>query len=422
MFVSAGIELKLHTCNDDGVENHPVQHPPSQSKIINVSFCNDNSYIAFLRENEKPQILSTKDRQNVRLIHTINVSNISALTFKHNTKKNIAMGSKTGDVIVYDTKSRNVSNVFAKVAETIKALDFTCDDQQLCGLDGNVFFVFPEINANNHLKKYKQASECSYLKCHPFIPNRVAVGCKNGRVGLWDVQSGVEMVHLDLLACPISGVSMSSCGNFLVAAGKDLKICGVDYDTGTCNFQYHLEQDRAVTSVDLSPDDKFLAVGLADGTLKLYDIKLHMKLVYSAKLHFSPVNIIAFENKEKECNSNFSSMMKLSDQELKGIDSLEACSNGNSRKNKSVKSFRSLENRDDSLEKLKKSLLKVIKAEMDCLENQLHEHCAKFQKFLDNEFDTIDSIIKKKWDIFNEGDMNQIVKAICPDDSKTEHV
>ncbi|RZB62206.1 hypothetical protein BDFB_011689 [Asbolus verrucosus] len=99
MSVSADLELKVHSSSEDGVESLSVQHPSSRSKIIDVFLCNDNSYIAFLRENEKAQIFSAKDKLNVRLIYTINVLNISAITFKQNTKKYIAMGSRSEDVI-----------------------------------------------------------------------------------------------------------------------------------------------------------------------------------------------------------------------------------------------------------------------------------------------------------------------------------
>ncbi|RZC39027.1 hypothetical protein BDFB_014271, partial [Asbolus verrucosus] len=187
--------------------------------------------------------------RQTEFIYTINFSNISAITCKHNTKKNIAMRSRGGDVMIYDTKARTVSNIYPKISDSIKALVFTCDDQQLCGVDAGVLFVFPDINSHNTLNKYKQQSECSLLKCHPFIPNWTAIGFKNGRVGLWDVQNAVEFFSIDVFSSPTSGVTMSSCGNFLVASEKDPKICSTDFDNGICSFQFHLEQEGAVTSV-----------------------------------------------------------------------------------------------------------------------------------------------------------------------------
>ena len=415
MFVSAGLDLQIHSSTPSGVENLQVQYPPSTAKIVKVSICNDNSYIAVLRENEKPQIFSAKDRQNVRLIHTINVSNISALSFKHTTKKIIAMGTTTGDVIMYDTKGRMVANIFNKIMDSVKVLEFTCDDKQLCGFDGSTFFVFPEINANSHLKRYKQQAECCFLRCHPFIMNRVVLGCTNGHVGVWDVQNGVELVHLENSKAPITGLAMSSCGNFLIVAEKNLKLYNIDYTASTTSFQYDLVQEKPVSSLDLSTDDKLLAVGLNDGTLKIYNVKEQLKQIYSNKLHDTSIEIIAFENIPREINTNFVSFVKhVEESKVNDVGGTPRSTHGREKAIKNVKT----DHRDENVERMKRSLMKLVRAEMDCLENQLNEHCVKFQKFLDNEFETIDTIIKKKWDIFNAGDMNQIIKAICPEEAR----
>ncbi|RZC39570.1 hypothetical protein BDFB_013728 [Asbolus verrucosus] len=406
MFVSAGLELKVHSCCEESVESHSMQHAPSQSLITDVSLSNDNSYIAVLRENEKPQILSAKDKANVRLIHTINVSDISAIAFKHSTKKCIAMGSRNGDVMMYDTQAKSVSNVHPKISNSIKALQFTCDDQKLCGLDGDVLFVFPDINSHNTLNKYKQRSECSLLKCHPFIPNRIAIGCKNGCVRFWDVQNAVELFSIDVFSSPLCGIAMSSCGNFLIACGRDLKICGIDFDNGACSFQFLLEQERTVTSVDLSQDDTFLAVGLKDGTLKLYDVKQHFKQVYCAKLHESSVNIIVFENKARELNSNFSSMIKLSEQEIaEHVEITDVWLNTNSTiKNKCVNMDTVEVSKEESLDKIKKRLMDVVKTNMNSLKYQFCQECVRLDKHFNSEFKTLMDAVQKKLFNFKSGD------------------
>ncbi|RZC35203.1 hypothetical protein BDFB_009938 [Asbolus verrucosus] len=398
MFVSAGLELKVHPSSEDSAESHSVEHPSLRSKIIDVFLCNDNSYIAFLRENEKAQIFSAKDKSNMRFIYTINVSNIYAITFKHNTNNNIALRSNNGDVMMYNAKAKTVSNVCPKISDCIKTLVFTCDDQQLCGVDAGVLFVFPDINSHNTLNKYKQQSECSLLKCHPFIPNWTAIGFKNGRVGIWNVQNGVELFHIFAFSWPVSDITMSCYGNFLVTSRKDPKICGTDFNEGACNFPLQLEQKRAVTSVDLSKDDKFLAVRFKHGTLKLSDIKQHMKQMYYEMLQEISVNTIVFKSKAMKLKSNFSSIIELSEQEIqKQIEDIEMDSNIKSTvDNKCIRSNKVEVRKDESLEKIKKRLMNAIEAEMNGLKNQIYEEYVRLDKHFNYEFETIIDVIQKK--------------------------
>jgi len=159
---------------------------------------------------------------------------------------------------------------------------------------------------------------------------------------------------------------------------------------------------------------------LEDGTLKLFDVKQDLQELYSSKIHDSSITRIVFENKPKEINSNFALVMKnASEIDVKDCENV-ICSTVDSsatitKRSKCSKSVRLMDHKEEGLEAVKRSLCKMVKSEMESLESQLQEHCVKYQKFLDNEFETIDQIIKKKWDIFNIGDMNQIVKSICPE-------
>ncbi|EEZ97536.1 uncharacterized protein LOC107398847 [Tribolium castaneum] len=404
MLISAGLALKIHPFGPQGVDATARPQLSAASKIIQVSTCNDNTYLLILRENEKPAIFSAKDKSNIRLIHTINVSNVTTLTFKHTTKKAIALGTKTGDVLIYDTKNRTVANTYPKISDEIKFLDFTANDKHLCGLDASTLLVITDLGANPSVKKYKQAVECVLMRCHPFVANRVAVGLSTHTVVLWDVQTGSELVSLGLGESPVSGIAMSSCGNYLVMCGDCIKIYGIDFVSGNHTFQFHVDMDSRVTCMDLSPDDRYVAIGLSNGSVRLYDVKQNMLMVSEARVHNEAISTLVFEHETFESNSHFSSMVKLSELDVKNRSGEE----------KSVKVAEG-----DDLEKFKNRVLKLVKCEMDRLESQLDEHCDKFQKFLDNEFEAIDSIISKKWNIFTDGDMNQIMKAICPEEARS---
>lgn len=109
MFASCSNIIRINSWPSELLKENSEFVLQNDAKISHLSWCNDNSYIAILQQGEKPQILSTKDLNNIRTVHTINDHFISSIVFKKGTKKHLAMGTRNGDVMIYDTKLRSVS-------------------------------------------------------------------------------------------------------------------------------------------------------------------------------------------------------------------------------------------------------------------------------------------------------------------------
>lgn len=297
MLISAGCKLKRHFLTGNGTLE-TVSIPKSRScKITQVSISYDGSVILCLPENQKPQIFAAKDKESVKLKQTINILNVSALTFKNNTKKIVAMGTYGGDIIIYDTAKRTILNSYPKICGKIKFLEFTCDDEKLCVCDAFNFFVFPEINTSINMMKFRQPSEIIWLKNHPFSPGRVVLCYANQRMSLFDIELSLELINQEILNCQLTGIALTSCGKYLIVSGKNI-ICRLDILSRKHTFEYQLDQEKSITCIKLNADDKQLAVGFADGTLELIDITKEITVTASAKVQDSPINTLAFlENK-----------------------------------------------------------------------------------------------------------------------------
>lgn len=404
MFASVGSVLKLHTWTDNQLEQiaafTPKRNNGVESKIINVSWCHDNSYIALLPEDNQPQIVSSKDKRCISLVHTINAfKDVTAVTFKNHTKRNVALANVLGEVVIYDTKNRNINSKIACLPGPIKFLEYNYRDEQLAILGERVLNIFVEHEGTNgFIKEIQQSESSTAVRCHPSIPNLIAIGGENGCVTLWDTEKEEKIAHYRKHSSIVTGIGFSHNQKLMVTTGMDNKICVLDNSSSDCLFRMSIQQ--AVTSVDISPDDYYIAAGLEDGCICVYDIRDPLKYLVCAQVHNSSVNKISFEKGPVIVESlhDGHSITTFNDSSL--------CGNRKDETTDSEEKHTS--NFEDSL---KKELFKMMKTHMNYLETQLAEHCSKFQSFINKEFDSIHNAMGR-WDVFNVGDTNEIVQAI----------
>ncbi|XP_018575925.1 protein NEDD1-like [Anoplophora glabripennis] len=410
MFASVGSVLKLHTWSDNQLEqiatfNPKKSHGPDP-KIISVSWCHDNSYIALLPEDSQPQIVSSKDKRNINLVHTINaLKDVTAVTFKNHTKRNIALANKLGEIVIYDTKNRNINSKIACLPGFIKFLEYNYRDEQLAILGENVLSIFVEHEGMNGFIKEFQSETSTIIKYHPSIPNLIAVGSENGCVTLWDTDKEEKLSSYQKHSSSVTGIGFSRSQKMMVTTGMDNKICVLDNSSSDCLFKMSIHQ--AVTSVDISPDDFYIAAGLEDGCICIYDIRDPLKYLICAQVHNSSVNKISFEKGPVIVESLHDG------HSLTTINGSDFCDN-----RKAEITNPEGKNNNNFEDNLKKELFKMVKTQMNYLETQLAEHCTKFQSFINKEFDSIHNAMGR-WDVFNVGDTNEIVQAIDTTDVKS---
>ncbi|KAJ8929928.1 hypothetical protein NQ314_017337 [Rhamnusium bicolor] len=413
MFASVGSLLKIHSWSDNQFDQlstyNPIRGHNPEAKILNVSWCHDNSYLALLPENNRPQILSSKDRTNINLVHTINaLKDVSAVTFKNQTKRNIALGNNLGELAIYDTKTRSITSKIASLPDSVKLVEFNCRDEQLAVACYNALSIFIDHEGvNNFVKEIHQPGICTVAKFHPSLPNLLAVGGENGCVTLWDTEKEEKLGRYQKHSASLTGIAFTRNQKLMVTAGMDNKICVLDSSSTNCLFRMNLHQ--AVTALDISPDDLYLAVGLEDGCIYIYDIRDPLKHLVCSKSHNSRINKIVFEKGPVLVESlhDGHSVTTLNESEFGDINSkFEVVLNND------------VEKTETTEDKWKKDLLKMVNTHMAYLENQLAEHCTKFQTFINHEFDSIHNAMAR-WDVFNVGDTSEIVHAMDTSENRS---
>lgn len=398
MFASAGTTLKLHSWTQNQLEPVAVYKPKKnsfQQRITHVSWCHDNSYILILQEGTLPQILSTKDRSNISLIHTIQaLKEVSAVRFKNYTKRLIALENSNGDLVLYDTKTRNIAKKLENLNSAVHNLDFNSKDNQLAAVTDQGVVIFSDLNStNNFVKHCEVCGEFSTVKFHPSTQNIIAVGDHDGQVSLWDNEKNKLVNNLQRHSLSVTSLAITDNQKTVISSGYDHKICIFDYSTQDYLFRMNLQQ--AVTALDLSADELYLSAGLEDGCIYIYDIRHPLKPLTCSHSHDGAINKIAFEKVSMSVEESFerNSGTTLNESEFEDNSRLD---------------MGDIEKLECSDEKIKKDILKMIKTHMNYLDNQLTEHCMKFQSFINNEFDSIHNAMAR-WDVFNVCDGSEMI-------------
>lgn len=236
MFASAGKTLQIHTLERGSLKTISKYIPRSGEAIIQTSWCHDNSYIAILQEQGCPQILALRDPDRLSLVHTISsVVDVTALCFKINTKRVIALGTEHGDVILYDTKNRCVSKQVGQLSGAISAMEF-CSFSDLAVVCNNLLVVY-NIDESDKVV-LENPGVCTVLKCLSKIKGLVGIGCDNGMVIVWDIVGRCKVQTYQLHSGAVTGIAASNKDKLIITAGADRKICVVDRLNKECIFKY----------------------------------------------------------------------------------------------------------------------------------------------------------------------------------------
>lgn len=421
MLMSAASELKFHywpKIHED------ISYKPSVvSRITCASWAKDNSYLTYLSDKARPEIISLKDTANIKLVHTVaSINDVSAVIFQRTTKKCIAIGTQNGQVALYDTKSKTINKLFENVPSSVRYMDFNLGDEHLAVacISGNA--VLYDV-ANGHVCGNYVLSELvepTALRFHPDIPNVLAAASEAGSIMLWDTTTANKTFFAQTHTSPISGIAFGKHGNdILVSVGEDNKFCLHDLSVRDCVFRSSTQ--HPLSSVDVSLDGSTLAIGSQEGIVYIYDMRNFLQPVATWKAHTSKVNKVLFQYPVRDINGQFIAN-SVSDMNMKPtsgtedikdklteLDDKATVSEASSKL--SLSSKKSFQKRTESpdnefLKKLKSDVLTSIKKDAHRLNSHLKLHMHNLEAFIGNEFHKMDMQMDEKWELLNLASMN----------------
>ncbi|GJQ87932.1 hypothetical protein Trydic_g1195 [Trypoxylus dichotomus] len=275
----------------------------TQGCLKSISWSKDGSWLVLVPNKGAAEIISVRD--NIKNLHSIqDIQQPTCAVFQNTTKRNIALGTTTGMVLIYDIKSKNIRKHFPRAPSAIFKIEYCAKDSFLATACENGETLLYNSVTHNLSASYKlpNSKTVSALCCHPSRRNLIGAGSHEGVVGVWDIHTNKLMYHNQAHAATVTDLTFSPLrGDLIVTTGFDRKLAFFDMTQKVPLLQTILE--RSPTAVDFCPDGVGIAVALQDGTINAYDTRQLNEALYSFKGHSTLIKQITFQKKVFENNS-----------------------------------------------------------------------------------------------------------------------
>lgn len=106
---SSSTSVKFHSFPEGDLVYNYQPGSKVDGPVRSISWSKDGSWLSVVPTSGLPEIISV--RNQLKLIHTIvEVEEPSCTAFQNTTKKFIAFGTKSGQVLIYDVKQKKIKN------------------------------------------------------------------------------------------------------------------------------------------------------------------------------------------------------------------------------------------------------------------------------------------------------------------------
>lgn len=321
--VSCGTNLKLHNCTNYEVSN--VYRPTdSTGQIKNISWCKDGSWLVLVPSRGNAEIIRTKD--DTRLLQSIlGIPNPTTAVFQKTTKKNVAMSTLSGEVLVYDIKARSTKKHFANGGSnaSVIMMDWSLKDTHLAtgSTDGQVSIYSNTTNQKCNVFTLPHSKSVSVVRFHPTQRPLLGTASDEGVVVVWDINTASSKLSLKPHKAPVTDLVFSSQNrNLMVSVGLDRTYQCYDLNTGAVALSVLV--DHPLSTIDMAPDGFTVCVGSSRGTIYIYDLREHKKPLAAIAAHSGEIKKVLYQPVAAD---NYMESVNLTDEKPHSILESKAC-------------------------------------------------------------------------------------------------
>lgn len=274
LIASSSKDVKFHTWPDGNLLH---VYKPATSKyegiIKTISWGKDGNWLVLVPTKGLAEVISVKD--NLKHLHSVNnVVQPTCATFQNMSKKNMAIGTLTGQVLIYDIKSKKGKKKFPRASSTITKLEYSAKDTHLMATceNGEILLYSSSLGTLSASYKIPNSRTVSCIKCHPKKRSLVSGGSDEGVVAVWDINTNKTKYQLQAHSAPVTDVAFSPIrSDLLISLGLDRKFYFHDIFSKQCCFEFTAEY--SLTAVDFYPDGIGLGIASQDGQIFIYDTR-----------------------------------------------------------------------------------------------------------------------------------------------------
>ncbi|XP_014207090.1 p21-activated protein kinase-interacting protein 1-like [Copidosoma floridanum] len=222
-------------------------------------------------------------------------SHLASIRSVASSKHYLASAAADDTVCLYDLRSRAESGKLVHHNDTINSISFTPDGSHImtASSDGSIGIVrCGNWQLEKHWLKPHKGSSVDTLAIHPTGKIALTTG-HDGVLRTWNLVKGRQAYATNLVprwkvdAKNISVLKWSPSGvSYLIAANNKIDI----YSVETAGIEKEIDFETKVASVEYL-NDEFIAIGLADGKICIFDLKNETKIEFQA--HSARVKCLA---------------------------------------------------------------------------------------------------------------------------------
>lgn len=243
------------------------------------------------------EILSPADH-DIRTLQHIPLKDTWSASFHRDGHRNIAIGTKSGNVMIWDTKNKNITKTFPTPCQqscvnfvsynaknTSLAASMQNGDTVIYGLVSNIPVLTVKLSCSKSVSAMKFHHECRSL---------LGLATDEGHIVIRDITTNKDKAFFENVhASPISDIAYSLINkDVLLSTGYD-KIMHV-YDVRLQNVVSTIRTSYTLTSLAINSENQ-VALGTKNGLVLMYDLRDLTAPSKVLKGHEEEVHKVAFQ-------------------------------------------------------------------------------------------------------------------------------
>ncbi|KAK4882833.1 hypothetical protein RN001_006152 [Aquatica leii] len=270
--------LKIHNwLNGSIIQHYTPENISSNSSIKSISWSRDGRWMLLTPSTGASKLLGVG--KNLKVIQTLeDIYYPTYAVFQHTTKRNVAIGTVSGAILIYDIKQRTVKKRFPRAPSSIFSFKWNCKDSHIAAacINGDII-LYNNISLNiSSSYKIPQTKTVSAINFHNCRRNLLCAGSEEGIVAVWDINTNHVLYNLKAHQATVTDLTFSPIrSDVLVSSGLDRRLQFYDILSRQCITE--IELINSATAIDFSPCGTYLGVGSQIGNIMLYDTRSFKK-------------------------------------------------------------------------------------------------------------------------------------------------